>query len=129
MSLQIKPGANLRLVNIDLNERIVQILKKLIDYKIEDFQRKEGIKNFRSKKNREKKKELLDKDTVNIFEFFYWYRIKSNYRDLEFLDKDISDRQFNDFYKNYFELTSKFYTALKYLINDLSKKRLNKEIL
>jgi hypothetical protein len=129
MSLQIKPGANLRVVNINLNERIVQILKKLIDYKIEDFQRKEGIKNFRSKKNREKKKDFLDKDTVNIFEFFYWYRIKSNYRDLEFLDKDISDRQFSDFYKNYFELTGKFYTSLKELINDLSSKRLNKEIL
>ena len=129
MSLQIKPGANLRVVNINLNERIVQILKKLIDYKIENFQRKEGIRNFRSKKNIEKNKEFLEKDTVDIFEFFYWYRIKSNYRDLEFLDKDISDRQFCDFYRNYFELTSKFYTALKELINDLSRKRLSKEIL
>ncbi len=62
-------------------------------------------------------------------EFFYWYRIKSNYRDLEFLDKDIDDKQFRNFYKNYFELTISFYEALKKLINVLSKIRLDKEIL
>ncbi len=59
------------------------------------------------------KKEFLENNTVSIYEFFYWYRIKSNYRDLEFLDKDIDDRQFRDFYKNYFELTVSFYEALK----------------
>jgi len=64
-----------------------------------------------------------------MYEFFYWYRIKSNYRDLEFLDKDIDDGQFKDFYKNYFKLTISFYEALKKMINNLSKMRLSKEIL
>lgn len=129
INTKVKLGANLKIVGVNLEERVLQILKKLIYYKIDDFQRKEKIKNFRSKKDRERKKEFLENNNINICEFFYWYRIKSNYRDLEFLDKDIDDEQFKVFYKNYFELTVLFFKALKGLINDLSKKRLNKEIL
>jgi len=129
VNLKVKSGSNLKIVGINLKERVLQVLKKLILYKIEDFQRKEKIKNFRSKKAREKKKEFLEKNTINMCEFFYWYRIKSNYRDLEFLDKDIDDKQFRNFYKNYFELTISFYETLKKLINVLSKIRLDKEIL
>ena len=126
---KVKPGANLKILNVDLNERVMQILKKLIKYKLEDFQRKEKINNFRHKNNRQKRDIFLKNNTINLYEFFYWYRIKSNYRDLEFLDKDIKDTQFSDFYKNYFELTDKFYLVLKELINGTSKIRLNKEIL
>jgi len=129
VNLKVKSGANLKIVGVNLGERVLQILKKLISYKIENFQRKERIKNFRSKKDREKKNQFLENNTVNICEFFYWYRIKSNYRDLEFLDKDISEKQFSEFYKNYYDLTNKFYTDLRNPINDLSKKRLSKEIL
>jgi hypothetical protein len=128
-NLKFKPGSNLKIVGIKLEDRVLHVLKKLILYKIEDFQRKEKLKNFRSKKAKEKKKEFLENNSVNMCEFFYWYRIKSNYRDLEFLDKDIDDSQFRDFYKNYFELTISFYEALKKLINYLSKMRLDKEIL
>jgi hypothetical protein len=129
VNLKVKSGSNLKIVGVNLKERILQVLKKLISYKIEDFQRKEKFKNFRSKKAREKRKEFLENNSVNMCEFFYWYRIKSNYRDLEFLDKDIDDKQFRDFYKSYFELTSSFYEALKKMINVLSKTRLSKEIL
>lgn len=129
VNLKVKSGSNLKIVGVNLKERVLQVLKKLISYKIEDFQRKEKFKNFRSKKAREKRKEFLENNSVNMCEFFYWYRIKSNYRDLEFLDKDIDDRQFRDFYKNYFELTNSFYEALKKMINVLSKTRLSKEIL
>jgi len=129
VNLKVKSGSNLKIVGVNLEERVLQVIKKLISYKIEDFQRKEKFKNFRPKRAREKRKEFLEKNSVNMCEFFYWYRIKSNYRDLEFLDKDIDDRQFRDFYKNYFELTNSFYEALKKMINSLSKTRLGKEIL
>jgi len=129
INLKVKSGSNLKIVGINLKERVLQVFKKLISYKIGDFQRKEKFKNFRSKKAREERKKFLDNNSVNMCEFFYWYRIKSNYRDLEFLDKDIDDKQFKDFYKNYFELTQSFYEALKKMINALSKTRLAKEIL
>jgi len=128
MKLKIKAGANIRIVNFSLKERIVQILKKLIDYKLQEFQRKEGIKNFRSKINREKKKQFLQNNTVNIFEFFYWYRIKANYRDLEFLNKDISSKQFSNFYKNYFELTINFLNTFVPILNKLAEIRLGREL-
>lgn len=129
MNLQVKPGANIKMIDVNLSERYVQILKILIRYKLEDFQRKEKIKNFMSKKNRQKRKEFLDNNTVNICEFFYWYRIKANYRDLEFLNKDISSEQFSDFYHSYFELTFNFCKTFGKLINNLSKTRLGKEVL
>ena len=78
MNFKIKQGANIKILNIDSAERLIQILKKIVKYKFEDFQRKEKIKNFRSKKNKQKKKEFLKNNTVNIWEFFYWYRIKAN---------------------------------------------------
>ncbi len=129
MNLQVKTGANIKIIGFNLKERIIQILRKLVFYKLEDFQREEGIKNFRSKKNRQKKKEFLENNTVNIYEFFYWYRIKANYRDLEFLNKDISSYKFSEFYRNYFELTFTFFNVFKELINNLAKIRLGKTVL
>lgn len=128
MSLRVKSGANIKKY-FDPNEGTAQVIRKLVYYKLEDFQRDERIKNFRAKKNRQKKKEFLENSTVNIYEFFYWYRIKANYRDLEFLNKDISSDKFSDFYRNYFELTFTFFSVLKKLINDLAKIRLEKIVL
>ena len=124
-----KPGSNIKIVGVDLRERSLQVLKKLVDYKLEDFKRENKIKNFRSKVNRQKRQRFLDNNTVNICEFFYWYRIKANYRDLEFLNKDISNYKFKEFYQNYFELTCIFFNSFKTLINELSKIRLKKKIL
>jgi len=129
MDLQVKSGANIKIIGFNLKERIIQIFRKLVFYKLEDFQREEGIKNFRSKKNRQKKKEFLENNTVNIYEFFYWYRIKANYRDLEFLNRDISNYKFSEYYRNYFELTFTFFNVFKKLINDLTKIRLEKTVL
>jgi len=129
MSLRVKSGANIKIIGFNLKERIIQILKKIVDYKLEDFKREEKIKNFRSNINIQKKKEFLENNTVNLHEFFYWYRIKANYRDLEFLNKDIGSYKFREFYRNYFELTLTFFNAFKGVINDLAKIRLGKTIL
>ena len=129
IKLRVKSGADIKIIGFNLRDRVVQIFRKLVFYKLEDFQREEGIKNFRSKKNRLKKKEFLENNTVNLCEFFYWYRIKANYRDLEFLNKDISGYKFSEFYRNYFELTLTFFNTFKNLINALAKIRLGKIIL
>jgi len=126
--LKVQSGANIKVMDFSLKERIVQILKKLVDYKLEEFKRKEGIKNFRFRKDREKKEQFLKNNTVNLFEFFYWYRIKANYRDLEFLNKDISSTQFKDFYENYFALTRGFMNAFVPALNELAKIRLNRNL-
>jgi len=128
LKLKVRPRANIKIVNLSLSERVVQILKKLIDYKLQEFKRTENIKNFRFKINKEKKKQFLQTHNVNLFEFFYWYRIKANYRDLEFLNKDISSKQFSDFYKNYFELTINFLNAFVPILNKLAEIRLGRRL-
>jgi len=128
-NIKIKTGSNIKLVNYDSQERLSQILKKLVEYQLEDFQKNSRIKDFRSKVNREKRALFLNVAEVSLFEFFYWYRIKANYRDLEFLSHDIiSDSDFATFYINYYSLTKSFYKCFKDLINNLAMIRL-KEII
>jgi len=127
--IPVKVGSNIKVYNIDLSERICQILKKILSYQIEDLKRKNNIENFKSIKNRQIRDNFLKNNNVNICEFFYWYRIKANYRDLEFLNKNIDSKKFADFYKNYFDMTINFYDAFKKLINNLSMKRFGEAIL
>lgn len=117
-------GANLKRLMVDGNIRQSQILKKLANYKRDEFRRISKIKKLSGNKLKE-----FNKKKINFFEFFYLYRIKSNYRDLEFLSKEINEREFVDFYTNYFSLTLNFYQAFKDFINLLSKTRLDKELL
>jgi hypothetical protein len=112
-------GYNIKLISANTKTRYKQLLKKLVIYKIEDFQRREKINNWRTKKARDKRNRYLKSSDINVCDFFYWYRIKANYRDLEFLDKEITCEQFYDFYDNYYRLTMNFYDAFKNLINDL----------
>jgi len=56
INLKVKPGSNLKTTGINLDERVLQVFRKIISYKIEDFQRKKRFKDFRSKKAREEKK-------------------------------------------------------------------------
>lgn len=129
LSFKAISGANLKIANINPNIDINSLYKKLVLYKLEDFQRREKIKDFKHKKDQAKKDKFLKENTVNLIEFFYWYRIKSNYRDLEFLDENIDDYYFVDFYKNYLKITINFYRPFKKIINELSMVRLGKEIL
>lgn len=120
-----KPYANIKIIDPDLKERFFQVIKKLMKYSVEEFKRKKKIKTLNSKKG----KEFLDQSTINICEFFYWYRIKANYRDLEFLDKDFKDSSLKDYYCDYYFLVTSFYGAFKNLINNLSRIRFGKIIL
>ena len=117
-------GENLKIVNIDCQKRYTQILKKLAKYKVEEFKRHNNIKRLSSRWQ-----EKVYKLDINICEFFYLYRIKANYRDMEFLAKDVAEKEFAIFYVNYFNLTSHFYNAFRIFINDLSRIRIGKELL
>ncbi|MGA2130227.1 MAG: hypothetical protein ABSG05_01260 [Candidatus Pacearchaeota archaeon] len=123
-----KSGDTLRL-SVDEQTRINSILKKLCKYKFEDFCRYTGLKHFQTKIDRKKKEGFFKNSEISLFEFFYWYRIKTNYRDLDFLNQEIYSGEIIEFYQNYYFLTMNFYNSLKNLINELSKKRLGESIL
>ncbi len=127
--LRLQSGANVRIGSANFRELHDFLLKKLVGYKLEDYKRENKIKNFRTKKARLQKADFLNKGDVALSEFFYWYRIKANYRDMEFVDTAIEDHQFADYYTNYYNITRTFYRCFKDLINDLSRIRFGQGIL
>lgn len=122
-----KSGSNIKFIGVDAEERFLQIIKKLTSYSLEEFKRSKNIKSFRSKEAKKVLNNFLDSKKISICEFFYWYRIKANYRDLEYLNKDIRDDKFRSFYCSYYELTKNFYKAFRELINNIAKVRLGNE--
>lgn len=61
------------------------ILKKLTDYKFHD-QRTGKKWNLRTKKDQRERDLFMERERVTPLDFFYWYRIKANYRDLDYID-------------------------------------------
>lgn len=115
-------GDNLSL--IDDGNRDRQLIKKLLAYSKEEYKRKERIKSLRGIR----KQIFMNKTEVALLDFFYWYRIKVNYRDLEFIDSAIHDDNFFNFYRSYFICTSRITRAIRSEINRIAIARLGHEI-
>lgn len=111
--------------NVSPETRKKEILKILLRYKIENFKFINKIKRLSGKT----KEKFLSSVTLNLIEFFYLYRIKANYRDMEFISKLIPVGDFFKFYENYYNLTLNVYNALSKTINDLSQIRFKKNLL
>lgn len=106
-------------------DRKYAILKKLVDYSKEEFKRSNrGLKRLTGDKKAE-----FETSELSLIDFFYWYRVKVNYRDVEFLNADLSQSEIVTFYCNYFHLTINYYSALKEGINELAMIRLGKNLL
>lgn len=59
------------------------LLKKLMEYKMHDFCKG---RNLRTKKCQAEKRDFITRSSLMLIDFFYWYRIKANYRDLDYID-------------------------------------------
>lgn len=125
LSWRIPVGQNLAMSSPDLETRKKQILRILLRYQTEEHKRMRGIRRLAG----QKRTDFLNSTEIGFFDFFYLYRIKANYRDMEFIDTNVPVSSFYNFYKGYFELTLNFYQAFKGLINDLSVQRLGREII
>src|SRR3989338_11132682 len=81
----INAGQNARSDYWQKPDCINSVAKKLMDYKLHDA--KIGRKwNLRTKKHREEQKLFVGAERLMIVDFFFWYRIKANYRDLDYID-------------------------------------------
>lgn len=121
LSWKFTSGTNLRHEDED---RHLQIIKKLYDYTKDEFKRLEKVQALRGKR-----KEKFEKETeICLFEFFYWYRIKANYRDLEYLDSDIGVNEFYEYYSAYYGTIINVFSALVEEINRLSQIRFGKPL-
>ncbi|GEM_PF-652368 len=123
-ALHCSAGAQLK-DNYDQQEMESFIFKKIASAKLNDYKRSEEIKDWKKKKDKELRDEYKKKEEIMLVEFFYLHRIKTNYREVEFLEKKIDQDNHFIYYLNYYALTCNFYEALKKLIISLSKKRYN----
>jgi hypothetical protein len=105
-------------------EKLGLVLKINYRYAEEEFKRRENIKSYHSQKNKDKREKFLSSNNTSLYHFFYHMRIKSNYRDLEFMRyseivTDFSD--FRKFYNDYYKLIDNFYKAYNLAIENLLK--------
>jgi hypothetical protein len=86
----------------ETDDCVQSLRKKVAKYIEDDWKLKQHISDYKTKASRTKRdNELYTKDFV-LIDYFYWMRIKSNYRDVDYLDLDDS---FNE------------KTAYEYLLN------------
>ena len=116
----LRSGANLSSQLSD-SDRYKQVMKKLREYALEEYKRVNGYRRMTAARTL-----AFNNKTISLCDFFYWYRIKSNYRDLEFIaGNSAATSDLYNFYKNYAE--SALNTARAYidLINTLNAQRTN----
>lgn len=81
----IDPGRNAR---ADFWEKDVctdSLLKKLAEYKMHDAKIGNGW-NYHRPTHRDERDSFIARERITPIDFFYWYRIKANYRDLDYID-------------------------------------------
>lgn len=94
------------------------LMKKIANYKKRNYQLKGKI-NLRTKKGREKlNKYLSGKFSVSMFDFFYLMRIKSSYRDFNFID-DMPATETKKYFEEYYAIANNFYNCFDNLKNRL----------
>lgn len=129
MQFKVTPGSHLITSGFNRMERLKSVLKKLHFYKLDDLKRDEKLSNFRSKKARTLRDNFLKANSINLLEFFYLYRVKANYRDLEFLKHNINDEEFAEYYSDHYYLSLSIYKCFRQTINDLANLRFGKSII
>lgn len=117
----ILPGRNARSTYWAEAVCINSVLKKMMEYKLHDA----PIKwNLRTKKGKDEKELFLTREKLTIVDFFYWYRIKANYRDLDYIDFEsgVSEEQVFEYIMCYYNAFDKYRNQLVENINSLPKK-------
>lgn len=121
-----RSGENLR-SEIDDEVRFRQLIKKLSLYKLDNLRRQVG--NFRSQQAKLRRDEYKANNKVSLFEFFYRYRVQSNYRDLDMLSDGMDIDKIEEYCSSYHQLALNMFDALKDLVNDLYNKRFGEAFL
>lgn len=110
-------GANLS-KRINIGRRYTMAIRKVANYKFEEWKRKEKV-NLKSKTGKSKKEKYLESFRISIFEFPYYMRIRSNYRDFAFIE-GVTNRDTACYFNSYYNFTLNLYHAL----DDLKRKML-----
>jgi len=113
-------GANLSR-RIDIGRRYTMAIKKVAKYKFEEWKRKEKV-NLRSSTGKSKRENYLESFKISIFEFPYYMRIRSNYRDFAFIE-GVSNSDTARYFNSYYNFALNLYHALNNLKRFMLKAR------
>ena len=124
-SWQIPSGNNVTVSNLNYSILEKQHIKIMYKYCKEDYKSLRKI----SKLGGVRLQQFDNSHDFNLCEFFYWYRMKANYRDMEFINTNVNTSEFQTFYSEYYNLSTNLYNSLKAEINRLSQLRFQQDIL
>ena len=113
-------GANLS-KRVSLDRRYTMAIRKIANYKLDEWKRKEKI-NLKTKTGKTKKAEYLKKFRVSIFEFPYYMRLRSNYRDFAFIE-GVSTIDTALYFNSYYNFSLNLFNALNGLKQSMLKTR------
>lgn len=114
------PGANLSRM-VDSGRMFQMAMRKASMYKKDDWKRKSNI-NLRTNFGKQKMKDYLDNFEISIFEFPYYMRIRSNYRDFAFIE-GVSSLDTKRYFEAYFSFTMNLFNLLETFKDELVKMR------
>lgn len=90
------------------------IRKKMTEYIKIDWMQKNNIKNFRKSSAQSLRDSDLKPKKFQLIDYFFWMRIKANYRDVDFLDfdHDVGAIDSYEYIKEFVETSEKYAIAL-----------------
>lgn len=122
---KITSGANLSPTYHTSPDCINSVRKKISEYQEHDWKEGRGIKRYSTAASRASRDNFYATNTLNLTDFFYWMRIKVNYKNLDFLDFPILTATFNayEYTTHYFQAYNNYASALESLIATLKTMR------
>jgi hypothetical protein len=109
-------GANLSLRTTD-GDMYKMAIRKIAKYKTDNWKQTNRI-NLKKKADKTKYQNYLSNFFVSIFDFPYYMRIRSNYRDFAFID-GVTNDETADYFNAFFAFTMYFVEMLEKLKMDL----------
>ncbi len=104
----------------ETSQCVNSIVKKLFEYKLHNAKMTNGW-DFRTRLGRSNRDIYLQRETLGLLDFFYWYRIKANYRDLDYIDFEngVSEQEVFEYLEAYYEAFKAYSNLLGGEINRL----------
>ena len=118
---KVVSGANLSSRTTD-DDMYKMAIRKIAKYKVEDWKQKNHI-NLKKTAHKTKYHNYLSNFSVSIFDFPYYMRIRSNYRDFAFIDGVTTD-QTAEYFNTFFSFTVHFVKMLEKLKTGLIASRI-----
>src|SRR3989338_7224807 len=118
---KVASGANLSSRTTD-DDMYKMAIRKIAKYKVEDWKQKNHI-NLKKTAHKTKYQNYLNNFFVSIFDFPYYMRIRSNYRDFAFID-GVNTDETAQYFNTFFIFTVYFVKNLEGMKKELIKVRL-----